>query len=144
VIGDGPLRDEVQALFSGLPSERVQWHGQLEPSDITKQLNRSDLFVWPGCGEAYGLAYLEAQAVGVPVVAYDTAGVPEVVDNNNTGLLTSEGDDELFAASIVQLLRNPVQRKRLSENAALRVRQQHSLHSATTRLTDILKRYAVI
>ena len=144
VVGDGPLRAEVESLFCEIPPERVQWQGLLQPVDIAMQLASSALFVWPGCGEAYGLAYLEAQAAGVPVVAYDTAGVPEVVDNNNTGLLTPEGNDELYAAAIAHLLCNPQQRARMSDNAVARVQQYHSLEPASANLHDILKRHAVI
>ena len=42
-------------------------------------------YVWPGTGEAYGIAYMEAQAAGLPVVAQKTAGVPEVVKDGVTG-----------------------------------------------------------
>ena len=142
VIGDGPLKAEVQSLFSDIPAERVHWHGLLQPSDIATQLARSSLFVWPGCGEAYGLAYLEAQAAGVPVVAYNTAGVPEVVENNHTGLLTPEGDDKSFAAAISQLLCNSEQRLRMSDNAVSRVQRHHSFEIASVALRTILKRHA--
>ena len=47
------------------------------------------LYAWPGYGEAYGLAYLEAQAAGLPVVAQDMDGVPGVVRNGETAILTT-------------------------------------------------------
>ena len=54
-------------------------------------------YVWPGTGEAYGIAYMEAQAAGLPVVAQKTAGVPEVVKDGVTGTLTAAGDASAFA-----------------------------------------------
>ena len=144
VVGDGPLRCDVHSLFNELPAERVQWHGLLEPQDIASLLVRSALYVWPGCGEAYGLAYLEAQAAGVPVIAYDTAGVPEVVAHDTSGILTPEGDDEKYAAAIASLLNNPKRLKALSDNAVARVKRYHSLEFASTTLHGILETHGVI
>lgn len=141
IVGEGPRRSEVFKLFSELPQERLEWHGLLNQTDIATLFARSSLYVWPGCGEAYGLAYLEAQAAGVPVVAFNTAGVPEVVDHGNTGLLTPEGDDELFAAAISMLLGNAQFLKTLSDNAVLRVRKHHSLAPASAALQRILQQH---
>ncbi len=70
VVGDGILQQAVRNLFSAIPAERIVWHGLLERSDIAALFACCTVYVWPGCGEAYGLAYLEAQAAGLPVVAY--------------------------------------------------------------------------
>ena len=67
-------------------------------------LYSAGIYVWPGYGEAYGLAYLEAQAAGLPVVAQDIAGVPEVVRDGQTGFLTPPGDVAAFASAIERLL----------------------------------------
>ena len=144
VVGDGALRCDVRSLFNALPAERVEWHGLLEPPDIASLLARSALYVWPGCGEAYGLAYLEAQAAGVPVVAYDTAGVPEVVEHDISGILTPEGDDDAYAAAIASLLNNPQRLNTLSRNAVARVERYHTLEPASAALHDILKTHGGI
>ncbi len=62
--------------------------------------------MWPGSGEAYGIAYLEAQAAGLPVIAQWTAGVPEVVEDGVTGLLTLEGDVAAYAEAIRRMIEN--------------------------------------
>ena len=87
------MRGEVEALFAGLPAGRVRWLGQVDAAGVAGLLARGAVYVWPGCGEAYGLAYLEAQAAGLPVVAFRTAGVPEVVADGETGVLVADGDD---------------------------------------------------
>ena len=144
VVGDGPLCSDVHSLFDAFPAERIEWHGLLEPPDIASLLTRSALYVWPGCGEAYGLAYLEAQAAGVPVVAYATAGVPEVVEHDASGILTPEGDDDAYAAAIAHLLNNPQRLRTLSRNAVTRVKRYHSLEPASAALHDILKTHGGI
>ena len=60
----------------------------------------ADLYLWPAINEAYGMAFLEAQAAGLPVIAGRTGGVPAVVAADETGLLTPVGDAHAFAAAV--------------------------------------------
>ena len=105
MIGDGPLRAETLSLFQNIPASRITWAGERAPDRIAGELRDADLYCWPGCGEAYGLAYLEAEAAGIPVVAQDIAGVPEVVRNGETGILTPAGDIAAYADAIRALVR---------------------------------------
>lgn len=73
IIGDGPERAAVETMFSTFPDHRLVWHGEKSPTEIVALLSKASLYVWPGHGEAYGLAYLEAQAAGLPVVAEKVA-----------------------------------------------------------------------
>ncbi|MCA1406428.1 glycosyltransferase family 4 protein [Ensifer sp. IC3342] len=139
IVGDGPAWAEVQEVFSALPAERLNWLGEREPGAIAGILARGDLYVWPGCGEAYGLSYLEAQAAGLPVVAQRTAGVPEVVRDEETGLLTKEGDIDLFAAAIRRLISDRTLRAEFGANASRFVVEQRSLQAAAARLGEIFK-----
>lgn len=138
IVGDGPCADEVGSLFSGFGSERVRLHGRLERPHVAAVLGGAALYVWPGCGEAYGLAYLEAQAMGLPVVAQDTAGVPEVVRHGATGLLAPAGDADAFAAAIVTVLDDGDLRRRFATNAPRVVAAEHALESAARRLANLL------
>ncbi len=139
VVGDGPLRSEVQALFARFPAGRIIWHGLLDRADIAALFARSTLYVWPGWGEAYGLAYLEAQAAGLPVIAFDTAGVPEVVDAQYSGILTAAGDDKLFAEAVAKFLNNPQERAQVSQRARSHVLLKHGFEQARTALDLILQ-----
>lgn len=139
VVGDGPMRDDVRALFANFPEGQIEWLGQKEPGEVASILAGSALYVWPGCGEAYGLAYLEAQAAGVPVVAWATAGVPEVVAGGATGILTAEGDIEAYASAISGLLKHAEERYRMAANARMRVARDHSLDAASRALGTILR-----
>jgi glycosyltransferase involved in cell wall biosynthesis len=139
VIGDGPLRAETMALFDGVPSERVDWRGELPAEAVPSALSEGGIYVWPGCGEAYGLAYLEAEAAGMPVVAQATAGVPAVVQHGKTGLLTAEGDIQAFAAAIRELLLDDEKRKDYSHAARDFVLEKRSLRLAAVKLGMILR-----
>lgn len=141
VVGDGPRAAEVMALFAGFDEDRIVWHGEKPTAGIADLLSRSALYVWPGCGEAYGLAYLEAQAAGLPVVAQQIAGVPEVVVHGRTGLLTSPGDVDAYAQAIERLLTDDGDRTALARGARAFARDERSLDRAAVRLGAILDEY---
>jgi glycosyltransferase involved in cell wall biosynthesis len=141
IVGDGPYRGETEALFADFGPERIVWHGEQPQEAIAALLSDSAVYVWPGCGEAYGLAYLEAQAAGVPVVAQAIAGVPEVVEHGRTGLLTSAGDIAAYANAIRRLLSDETERTSLAAAARRFVRDERSLDTASVRLDTILKQH---
>ena len=138
IVGDGPCRAEVQAEFSPISPDRVEWLGERPPAEVPSLLRSGGVYVWPGCGEAYGLAYLEAQAAGLPAVAQEIAGVPEVVAHGTTGLLTPAGDVAAYADAIERLLTNEAERQRLGAGARRFVLDERSLEAAARRLAAIL------
>lgn len=137
LVGDGPARSEVEAAFAPF-ARRVTFTGALPAEAVARVLSTGAIHVWPGHGEAYGLAYLEAQAAGLPVVAEATAGVPEVVEDGRTGLLTPERDPEAFAAAVALLLDDPVRRTEMALAARDFVLAERSLEGASARLGRFL------
>lgn len=140
IVGDGPLRAEVEAAFAGLPAERLTWHGRLDHAAALGELSAHDVFVWPGVGEAYGLVYLEAQAAGLPVVAFDSGGVAATVRAGETALLVPEHDEEAFAAALASLLRDPQLRARMGAAARRFILAERTIARAAERLADGLAR----
>ncbi|MEZ2126705.1 MULTISPECIES: glycosyltransferase family 4 protein [unclassified Sinorhizobium] len=141
LIGDGPMRNEVRALFTALDPGRIEWLGERSAAEIASLLSQGGIYVWPGCGEAYGLAYLEAQAAGLPVVAQATAGVPEVVEADMTGVLTPDGDVGAYAAAIGALLDEPARRDAMGRAARRFVLGERSLVDAAKKLDRILREH---
>jgi glycosyltransferase involved in cell wall biosynthesis len=139
VVGDGPARPEVEALFAEIPEGRIVWHGQESQAEIAVLLSEASVFVWPGHGEAYGLAYLEAQAAGLPVVAQAVAGVPEAVADGRSGLLTPPGDIAAYAAAIALLLTDQDRRQRLAAGARSFVTGERSMELMAERLDGIVR-----
>ncbi len=123
VAGDGPGRAEIARWFADLSLE-TRLVGRISSAELPELYAACDLFLWPGFGEAYGMAYLEAQAAGLPVVALDTAGVAEVVADGESGLLVREQRPEAFATAIRTLL-DAATRRRLAETASGYVRANH-------------------
>jgi glycosyltransferase involved in cell wall biosynthesis len=138
IVGDGPERAAVAAAFDHVPADRIHWAGELEAPAVAARLAAADVFVWPGTDEAYGMAYLEAQAAGLPVVAQATAGVPTVVRHGATGLLTPPGDDAAYSGAIARLITDQPLRHRLGHAARKFVTEERSLPAAAAHLRRLL------
>ena len=102
-IGDGPERAKAQAAAEedGV-ADRVAFLGKQE--SVAELLSCADLFLLPSASEAFGLVALEAMACGVPVVATNVGGVPEVVPQGVAGMLAPVGDIDEMANDAIYLL----------------------------------------
>ena len=139
VAGDGPARREVEAaLARRLPSGRVTFTGRIEGEALAELYAGSDLFLWPAVGEPMGMAMLEAQGHGLPVVAARTRGVTDLVSDKETGLLVPEGDAGAFGVAVQTLLRAPERRRRMGLDARVRVAREHSFEAASERIGDLI------
>lgn len=109
IIGDGPLRSRLESLaFARL--KRFHFMGR-QPSHVVREwMNRARVFCVPsiradsGDTEGCGIVFLEAQAMGTPVVATRTGGIPEAVADGRTGILVPERETEALAHAITRLL----------------------------------------
>lgn len=140
IVGDGPARPEVEAAFAGLGPDRLRYLGEQAPENLRDLYAAGDLLVWPAVNEAYGMALLEAQATGLPVVSARTGGVPAVVEDGVTGLLAPPEDPIRFTAAVKALLQDPGKRQGFATAAAKRAGQRHDLTSASRELDAILQR----
>ena len=103
MIGDGPDASTASQLARDLGVEdRVEFVGVV--NSVAPFLEKANLFLLPSETESFGLAALEAMASGVPVIACDVGGLPEVVDHGVTGFLTPVGDVEQMAAYASEIL----------------------------------------
>ncbi len=136
VVGDGPARGQVEAAL-GRP-DRVHYLGVQEPYQIYQANAAGDLFCWPAVNEAYGMALLEAQASGLPVVAGSGLGVAQIVDAGRTGLLTSVGDTKALADAVRGLLLSPERRAAMRRAALKKTAKFHDLTSAAEHLDGII------
>lgn len=137
LVGDGPARPEIEALMAPF-GERVRFAGAVPHGELPSLYASADLYLWPAINEAYGMAFLEAQAAGLPVVAGRTGGVPAVVADGISGLLTPIGDAAAFAAAVKRLLQAPDERTRLGVAAAARVAAHHDERAAAQALASAL------
>jgi glycosyltransferase involved in cell wall biosynthesis len=139
VVGDGPARPEVERALSSLNPGRVGYTGAVAPADLPGLYAGADILAWPAINEAYGLALLEGQAAGLPVVAGRAGGVGDIVHDGETGLLVPEGDVESFAAALAQLIDDPPRRAAMRARAHRIFPDAYGMAEAATRLDGILR-----
>ena len=117
IVGGGPelhrLRGEVRALgLEGI----VELAGELPGHDaMRREYGRASVFCLPSLQEGFGIAYLEAMASGVPVVALDCAAVPEVVPHGEAGFLVPPDDSEALVDALARLLGDAAIRRRMGD-----------------------------
>lgn len=119
LVGDGPDRSECEKLTRKLNiSKEVVFLGKQEC--IIEVLNSADIFLIPSQSESFGLAALEAMSCGLPVIASNIGGLPELVRHDETGFIAEIGDIERMAKYTVDLLTNKKKYELFSHNARQR------------------------
>ena len=139
LVGDGPARPEVEAALAPLGAGRVRYLGRLDEKERRRLPTPPPTSAsGPRCNEAYGMALLEAQAAGLPVVAGAVGGVPSIVTDGITGLLTPPGEAGAFAAAARALIVAPARRAAMAAAAAENVRRRHDIATAAAILDRAL------
>ena len=123
MVGGGPDRDPAEATAAALGiSADVEFLGEQE--QVMPLLSASDLFLLPSSQESFGLAALEAMACHVPVIGSHVGGLPEVIDQGETGLLYPLDDLDAMAEGAIALLRDEPLRRRMGLAAARTVHER--------------------
>ena len=142
VIGDGPLRAEYEARANRL-ALRCRFLG-VQPSTVVRAwMARATVFCVPsvvaksGDAEGFGMVFIEAQAMGLPVVSTLSGGIPEAVQHGETGLLVPPRDPQGLAAALLLLLENPEVWRRYSAAGRRRVIDHFDLAQQTARLEQV-------
>jgi teichuronic acid biosynthesis glycosyltransferase TuaC len=119
VIGDGPESNSLERLARELGvSDRVTWAGRLEPERALEELASCHVMAMPSVDEAFGVAYVEALACGVPAIGCRGEGGPEEIAALGEGmLLIPAGNVAALAEAIAEVVADPARRRELSEGA---------------------------
>jgi len=136
IVGDGPLKKELKDLSNNLMiGEKIIWAGFRE--DIPVVMNAIDLFVLTSLSEGFGLVLLEAMSASKPIICSNVSALPEIVVENETGLLFSVKDENSLMLAMLKLLGNKVLRVEMGENARKRVINRFSLESMNNRTLSV-------
>ena len=142
IAGDGSERDTLQKLADDYLPKQVIFAGKIKREKMQDFYSGGDIFAFPGIRESLGMVFLEAQSCGLPIVAFNNGGIPEVVQQGTTAFLTHPFAEKEFCAAIKQLLHNPRQRNSMGQAAADYVRTDHDLQQNYRQFEEILTRYA--
>lgn len=147
IIGDGPLRETLQAKIKQLDlSSRVNLLGSLSQGAVLERLQAADIFALAsttdtqGASDVFPTVILEAMASGRPVVSTRLAGIPELVVDRQTGMLARPGDSAALAQALEQLLRDPELRLRFGNAGRQRIEQHFRIEQTIAPLMEMLER----
>ncbi len=126
IVGDGKLKRELNILAkkTGL-EDRFAFFGTVSNKEVYERLRQADVFVRPSLSEGLGNAFLEAMAMGVPVVATKVGGIPDFLIDGENGLFCTH-DPKDVADKILRILKDPVLAEKLRINARSMIEEKYS------------------
>ena len=137
VVGDGPLRQRVEAAVRRSPArDRITLHGFVPHDEVPAVLRSLDLLVLPSVYEEMGSVLTEAMASGLPVVASDVGGIPNVVTDGETGILVPPGDVVALTKALDDVLGDAALSLRLGEEGR-RQSVRYSWPGLAERIADL-------
>ncbi|AXG09701.1 glycosyltransferase [Haloplanus rubicundus] len=118
VIGDGPLQSDLEEKAKTLNIDnKVSFIGKVDHEEVFSYLKSADLFVLPSYEEAFGIAYLEAMACGLPVIACEGEGPADFITHRETGFLVPPQNSGAITDLIRELNENPELRRHIGDRA---------------------------
>jgi colanic acid/amylovoran biosynthesis glycosyltransferase len=145
IIGDGPLRDELHARVRALDLEGEVELAGAQPQEVVRaSLEEAAVFALPsqvaddGGRDGIPVALMEAMASGCPVVSCFTSGIPELIGNDESGLLVTERNPAALADALRRLLADRALRRRLSTAARDRIEQQFDARTEARKLHRLM------
>ena len=137
VVGDGPLRARVEAAVRrSAARDRITLHGFVPHDQVPAVLRSLDLLVLPSVYEEMGSVLAEAMACGLPVVASDVGGIPDVVRDGETGILVPPGDVAALTKAVDEVLGDAAVARRLGDEAR-RQSARYSWPGLAERVADL-------
>jgi colanic acid/amylovoran biosynthesis glycosyltransferase len=139
IVGDGPMRDELKRLIDQLGlNGLVRLTGTLSDQQVFQELLDARAMVLPSFAEGLPGVFLEAMALGRPVISTYIAGIPELVEPGKNGWLVPAGAVEpLVEAMAEALTADPAEIERMGRAGALRVAEQHTVDTEIPKLTKL-------
>ncbi len=142
VAGDGPMREEIATKLTAL-APQVHLLGRVVPEKVPALLVNCDLHVTTSEKETRGLTILEALAAGIPVVAPNSGGVVENINNDYNGYLYQPGDRLDFCHKLKKLIENESLRQKMGERGKISLKElswQHSIRNLVNIWEEMIER----
>ena len=145
VVGDGPLRGEIESMAAAHGvGQAVTFTGWIEPASVERELESPWALVAPvRWAEPFGLVAPEAIVRGVPVIASRTGGFGETVEEEVSGLLVRNGDEDALLAALERVATNEVfPSHTLAADVVMRARVRFGIDEHLAKLRSILRSLA--
>ncbi|NLT52191.1 MAG: glycosyltransferase family 4 protein [Ignavibacteria bacterium] len=129
--------DKLNAILYNFAKEKVVFHQHLDYEKLKDLYEQADLLVNPSLSESFGMAVIEANSYGVPVIVTKTGGMIELVNDGFNGYKVNPDDPEALASMIIYLLNNDEERIRLGQNGKTMVTDLYNWDKITSDLENI-------
>jgi len=127
LVGEGSQEEALRSQAEALGvADAISFAGPRPHDDIPELMRQADLFVLPSLNEGFGIVLIEAMASGLPIVASDTGGIPEIVEHGRTGVLVPPGESDSLAWAIMEVLRDGARTTEMVEGALAEVHKRFS------------------
>ncbi len=136
VAGSGRLEERISDYSEG--KEGIEFHGFVREEEKKRLLQEAWVVIVPSRVEGFGLVVLEANASGTPVVASDTEGLRDAVEDGRNGFLSDADNPERFAGEVARIIMNQKLRESLASGAR-ELAEEHSWDSSVERLEKLLE-----
>ncbi|MCP4157009.1 MAG: glycosyltransferase family 4 protein [bacterium] len=135
VYGDGNDRETMEIQYGKHP--QIQFHGHIENEKMPSVFMKADILLLPSYSEGLPNVVMEAMAAGTAVIASNIGGIPELLENNDGGLLVTPGDVKGLVNALLTLIQDSALKTLLIKNARKRVEEHYSLDVARRRLKEL-------
>lgn len=143
IAGDGSQEIFLRNMVDNLKiRSHVKLLGKLNHTQVIDVLRKTDLFIMPSIykSEVFGVAAIEASAMGIPVIASDFKGIQEAVNNGVTGILVPPGNVNAIVDACIRLLGDDALRKKMGDSGIQYVQKYYEWNSCVLRMIEVYKK----
>jgi len=143
IVGEGSLRKNLEELAESLSlANSVRFTGKVDNTAVIEFLHMIDIFIVPSISssETFGVAALEASSCGIPVIASNIGGLPEVIVDGETGYLVPPQNEAAIAERIIKLIKNPRLRQQLGNAGRKFVLTNYEWNSCAKKMEEVYNR----
>lgn len=138
MVGEGSQLNYLKELAEKLNMQQnILFKGYFPHQEIPSILNSIDIFVMPSIWESFGVSALEAQAMQVPVIATRVGGIPEVVIDNETGILVEPQNVEQISQAIIKLIEDKQLRLEMGKKGRQFVQEKYNWQKNAQKMEDL-------
>ena len=134
LVGDGAERGHLEEFCR---DNGITAHFPGNVHDVSNYYEKFDVFIHPSLSEGFGMVIVEAMSFGLPVIATNVGGIPEIISNGQNGLLVDSSSAESIKEALALLLSDEAMRRRLSENALSTYSEKYTFRNYIQRLESI-------
>lgn len=141
IIGDGYLKKELKILVNKLNLESVVvFLGEMYQDEIIKQLKKSNIFLLPSINEALPVVLMEAQAIGIPVIATSVGSVKEIVLDGKSGFLVPKKNVKILSEKLEYLINHSEDWIEMGKSGRVHIERHYDINKLNKRLVSVYKK----